>query len=525
MYQYLNLITDILEHGVEQADRTATGTLSVFGRQLRFDLAQGFPLVTTKRLHVKSIIHELLFFLSAASNIQYLQEHGVSIWNPWADEDNSIGKAYGYQWRAWEGSPQPLKITPRRRLKPKTHFNYLQFPLEVPDKSNSDTLIGRTFDSHCCGQFRVLAGDNHGYRIQFLTTGYQLPGISHEQMRQGSVTDIYYPIEYGVGFVGEQAIKTALDNQLYQCWRELLARCYHPKHPQYHHHLQEQAFVEPRWFNFSHFYADAKSLPNWGLFINDPHHYQLSKDYYHSNCYSAQSCVWLSQAHVNFYKNNILGAFKVFGTAHSKPFIELSPAVIAENYQLDINDIKAALKGQKSSVNGFRFEPLVDGDLYRYPLAIDQISQLIDGIQTQPYSRRHIVSAWNVAHLEAMALPPCHLLMQFYVAHNKLSCQLYMRSADVGIGLPFNIASYALLTLMIAQVCNLAVGELIVTLGDAHIYRNHIQALKIQQQRQPYELPTMKLNKTIKDIFSFKYNDFTLENYQAHPHIKMPVAV
>lgn len=260
MKQYLALVEDILTNGAEKADRTGTGTLSVFGRQLRFDLSEGFPLLTTKRLHVKSIIHELLFFLSGACDIRSLQEQGVSIWNPWADENNSIGKLYGYQWRSWNG-------------------------------------------------------------------------------------------------------------------------------------------------------------------------------------------------------------------------------------------------------------------------AIDQISAVINSIKNEPYSRRHVVSAWNVGQLDEMVLPPCHMMFQFYVSNGKLSCLFYMRSADIGIGVPFNIASYALLTLMMAQVCTLAAGELILTIGDAHIYKNHLVQLTTQLKRQPYPLPKMLLNKTIQDIFSFRYNDFNLVDYQAHPTIKMPVAV
>lgn len=264
MQAYLSLLQQVLNSGNLKEDRTGTGTISCFGAQLRFDLQQGFPLLTTKKLHTKAIIYELLWFLQGNTNIQYLNDHNVNIWNEWADENGNLGPVYGAQWRSWQ-TPQ-----------------------------------GNT---------------------------------------------------------------------------------------------------------------------------------------------------------------------------------------------------------------------------------IDQISELISQIKQNPNSRRLIVSAWNVADLPQMALAPCHCLFQFYVNNNKLSCQLYQRSADLFLGVPFNIASYSLLTMMIAQVCHLEVGEFIHTFGDVHLYNNHIEQAKLQLQRMPYALPQMQLNPAIKDIFAFQYTDFTLSNYQAHPSIKAPISV
>lgn len=264
MQQYHDLMQHILDHGVEKGDRTGTGTKSVFGYQMRFDLSQGFPCVTTKKLHLRSIIHELLWFLKGDQNIKYLKENGVSIWDEWADEAGNLGPVYGVQWRSWE------------------------------------TADGRK---------------------------------------------------------------------------------------------------------------------------------------------------------------------------------------------------------------------------------IDQIQKLIDGIKNNPDSRRHIVSAWNVADVDEMALPPCHSLFQFYVADGKLSCQLYQRSADVFLGVPFNIASYALFTLMVAQVCDLEPGDFVHTFGDAHLYSNHMEQAELQLSREARDLPIMKINPEVKNIFDFKYEDFELVNYDPHPHIKAAVAV
>jgi thymidylate synthase len=264
MQQYNDLLRHVMQHGTKKEDRTGTGTVSVFGYQMRFNLQDGFPLVTTKKVHTKSIIHELLWFLKGETNIKYLKDNGVSIWDEWADENGNLGPVYGYQWRSWP------------------------------------------------------------------------------------------------------------------------------------------------------------------------------------------------------------------------------------------------------SANGEH---------------IDQITQLIEQIKKNPDSRRLLVNAWNVSEISKMKLPPCHILFQFYVADGKLSCQLYQRSADLFLGVPFNIASYALLTHMVAQVCNLEVGEFIHTLGDAHIYSNHFEQVNLQLTREPLPLPTLKLNSEVKNIFDFTYEDIAIENYQSHPAIKAAVAV
>jgi thymidylate synthase len=264
MKQYLDLLDHVLKNGTRKSDRTGTGTISVFGYQMRFDLSEGFPVMTTKKLHLRSIIHELLWFLKGETNIKYLNENKVSIWNEWADENGDLGPIYGYQWRSW---------------------------------------------------------------------------------------------------------------------------------------------------------------------------------------------------------------------------------------------------------------PTADGQ------HIDQISQLVNAIKTNPDSRRHLINAWNVGEINKMALPPCHILFQFYVADGRLSCQLYQRSADIFLGVPFKIASYALLTLMMAQVCGLKPGDFVHTFGDAHIYLNHVDQVNLQLSRKPFPLPDMKLNPEIKSIFDFKFEDFELVNYQAHPTIKGEISV
>jgi len=301
MRQYLDLMQHVLDHGAEKSDRTGTGTRSVFGHQMRFDLQQGFPLLTTKKLHIRSILIELLWFLRGDTNIAYLKENGVSIWDEWADENGDLGPVYGKQWRNWVKT----KSRPRKPSDPAVS----QASLFDLGESNSDAMV--------------------------------------------------------------------------------------------------------------------------------------------------------------------------------------TPA----------------------------------GPRVRSKHGIDQIATVIEQIKKNPDSRRLIVSAWNVADIDSMALPPCHALFQFYVSEGELSCQLYQRSADIFLGVPFNIASYALLVLMVAQVCGLKPGDFVHTFGDLHLYANHVEQARLQLTREPRPLPLMKLNPAVKSIHDFKFEDFELLNYDPHPGIKAPIAI
>jgi thymidylate synthase len=319
MRQYLDLLRLVLDHGRPREDRTGVGTLGVFGAQTRFDLSEGFPLLTTKKLHLRSIIHELLWFLMGDTNIRYLQQNGVSIWDDWADENGDLGPVYGKQWRQWTRQRPPEK--PR------------------------------------------VAEDE--------------PSIVATQLDFGNL---------GVDF---------------KQW-------------------SDQGRIQP-----------------------------------------------------------------------------LGPR----------------LRGTKTASG-------------RERRSIDQIRNVIDELRSNPFSRRLIVNAWNVADVRSMALPPCHVLFQFYVsADRRLSCQLYQRSADLFLGVPFNIASYSLLTLMVAKVTGFQPGHFVHTFGDLHLYTNHLDQARLQLTRDPRPLPSMRLNPEVTDIDSFRFEDFSLENYTPHPHIKAEVAV
>lgn len=486
MKQYLELLKHVRENGAYKGDRTGTGTYSVFGYQMRFDLSAGkFPLVTTKHTHLKSIIHELLFFLRGQTNNNYLLENKVKIWNEWADENGNLGPIYSHQWRRYGGHPD----------------NAVQKKPKLPD----------------------------GVEANIIGIGY---------------CDITIPTE-------------GLVRQLYQAWRTMLCRCYDPKHDAYKYYGMVGVSVCDRWGVFSWFMEDVKLIGGWEAKLSNWNEFQLDKDTIGNGyLYSSKTCVWLSR------HDNMKGKYQYrHYVQHDNGDIAIieNPVNFYRTRELNQGNFCAMLRGEREKAQGWRLlrtEDLREG--------IDQIRNVIDLLKNNPDSRRIIVSAWNPTQLDQMALPPCHALFQFYSAplseyerkklldeklnagcrawnseeetfdeyldaleipSLKLSCQLFQRSADLGLGVPFNIASYALLLMMVAQVVDMVPGEFIWTGGDCHIYLNHLEQIDLQLTREPHPLPKMKINPEVNDIFSFKYEDFELVDYVSHPHIAMPVAV
>ena len=454
MRQYLDLISNILENGEDSSDRTGTGTIRIFGPQMRFNLQDGFPLVTTKKIHTKSIIHELIWFLAGDTNIRYLKENGVKIWDNWR---------------------KPLET-------------------ERP---------------------------------------YQLVEV------------IIKPYQERVS-VREKLIEGELAVRLYKVWSAMISRCYSGQKVSY-----RNISVCQRWQSFNKFYEDVQKLPNWWYKQDNWDNLELDKDYYGSNQYSPDTCVWLPVAENKVYHENVKAI--LITNAAGQTWTCLSSAEASRMLKVTKSTVwnwldKGTLKGLKRENKKFnnwsfdRIEPptgfvirkelITEGELgpiyskqWRDFNGIDQISNVIDSINNNPYSRRHIVSAWNPADIEDMALPPCHTMFQFFVSNGKLSCHLNQRSGDGFLGIPFNMASYSILTHMVAHVCGLEVGEFIHTIGDAHIYKNHIEQCQLQLKREPYELPQLKIKRTVDNIFKFKYDDFEILNYKHHPHVKGEVSV
>lgn len=437
MKQYLDLLQHIIDNGVDKDDRTGTGTRSVFGYQMRFDLSKGFPLLTTKKVHLKSIIYELLFFISGNTNQRYLTNRGVNIWKEWGDENLNLGPVYSHQWRNFGGK----------------HLNRMQPP--SPGKTDS------------------------------------------------------------AGYVkGENEIA----DKLYTTWRGIHARCYNPGKSTYYCYGGKGVSVCDRWFTFSLFAEDVKYIDGWENKEQHWDDYQLDKDLFGDGfTYSPADCVWVSR------ESNMRGKYTVkYKVGHDDGRVAefCNPIDFYTEHGISQGNFCQMLKGQRLRADGWFLISKED-----QTAGVDQLAELIDSIKTNPDSRRHLVSAWNPTDLQFMALPPCHCLFQCYVANGKLSLQLYQRSADVFLGVPFNIASYALLTMMLASVCGLQPGEFIWTGGDTHLYSNHFEQAKLQLSRKPFDLPRMAIRPGVTSLFDFKYDDFTLIDYTSHPGIAAPIAV
>jgi thymidylate synthase len=499
MEQYHNLLKDILENGEQRQDRTNTGTLSVFGRQLRFNLKDGFPAITTKKLAWKAVVSELLWFIEGSNDERRLAEilYGTrdpakktiwtgnaqaDYWVPKAKFDGDLGRVYGVNWKSWEGT-RLVNIKVLNDEKFKTDFDRTINP---DFTSNVSGIVGKQFSSNNHGDYVVIReyyqGKHLRYDCKFIITGYVATGVTKQNiLKTNQVRDLYYPSRYGVGAIGNKdAIDPKLIKLLEPTWDGMLSRCYNKKSSDYNNYGAKGVHVDSRWKIFEYFAADFTKIHNWQLKLDYPKEYTLDKDICGTNRYSSTTTRWASK------KEQV----------HNSGF---------RQYYIDPETNETKLVSKTFT---------------------DQIKTLIAGIKQDPTGRRHIISAWNVAELDQMALPPCHVMAQFYVHSNQtLSCHMYQRSADVFLGVPFNIASYALLTHMIAQICGLGVNELVISMGDSHIYKNHIEQVKEQLTRQEFPLPLLWLNPKIKNIDDFTMKDITLFDYQSHGTIKAEMAV
>lgn len=441
--QYLELLQDVLDNGTKKEDRTGTGTLSVFGRQVRFNLNEGFPLLTTKKVFWKGVVEELLWFLRGETNIKSLVEKNVHIWDAWVDENGELGPVYGWSWRHWNAKPKAIKQ-----------------PAPVLREGLEATYLG------------VANGKNKELSI------------------------------------------------LKKTWEGMISRCYNKNDIGYILYGGRGVHVCNRWLEFEVFAEDAKTLPNWSLKENNPRKYVLDKDGLGDGfLYSPKMCQWITQHENALLKNDTVITVRNIESKQETSFT--NPALFCKSQGFTDKNFSDLWTNNKNAKirNGFELVSIKKND------GIDQIAQIIEEIKHNPDSRRLILHAWNVGQLDKMALPPCHMMAQFYVQNKRLSCQLYQRSGDIFLGVPFNIASYSLLTHMIAQVCGLGVGDFVHSFGDLHIYSNHIDQVKEQLSREPRELPKLVLDPSIKIIDDFRSEHIRIENYNPHPTIKAEVAV
>lgn len=527
MREYLDQLSSVLDYGYTRGDRTGTGTISLFGPQYwvrMYSLGKGrtgcFPLLTTKKMFFRGVVAELLWFLSGSTDNRVLQKQGVHIWDAWATkeqtakfgrEENDLGPIYSKQWLSFgEWSKQVAEVPPRQ---PSTFSDTPTHPLAGKPQ----------------GAFDILPGDTHGAdgrlycQVRFQDTGYTYT-IRRDQAERGAVKDPYAASVCGVGYLGEPSAPTLTASQIFnlkKTWVAMLARCYLPRCKEYTFYGAKGVRVCERWKCFADFLTDAQRLLGFYDKKDNLRGYQLDKDHYQATVYSRETCVWIPASMNKAYM-------------HATPFRAVSPTgavmhhfsteAFAKAHDLNGHSIARVLRGERPTHKGWQFSPSEKKNL-RFTSPRNQIAWVIEEIKRNPNSRRLLVSAWNPIEADQVELPPCHTLFQFYVRNGALDCKLYQRSGDAFLGVPFNLASYALLQCMVAHVTGLDVGRFIHSFGDLHIYRNHMEQVKEQLGRKPKDLPTLRLNPHVKDIFAFTLDDISLNGYDYHAPLKGAVAV
>ncbi|BEH88035.1 hypothetical protein [Klebsiella phage phiKp_21] len=517
MKQLLDLYDKILKEGVQSTDRTGVGTIKLIGQQMRFDLSKGFPAVTTKRLAWKAMVSELLWFIEGSHDERRLCEilHGTrdsekkTIWSdncldrakndPNRFNGEIVGNMYGMNWRYQPSEPHSYQF-----IKRKSYIDDYVEKHVCPEITSEFNGI-KIHQSATCGEYEVVGKQNNNIVIRFLDTGsYKIV-----KRTSRSIKDFFKPSIEGVGYLGGVIPDTLTARKLYQIWKDMIIRVYNPRK---NHVSYKDVTVCKRWHNFMNFYNDSFSLWGFQEFVDSGYSHQLDKDYYGSNIYSPDTCIFISSS-LNKTLNGGGYGFKIY--------------IYKDNIFYSITDLQKYRGLSRKAQLPKELTILEDNETHvvRPKIYIDQLQRCIDLIKNDPDSRRIVITSWNSRDIENAALGMCHPLVQWFVINGKLSCIFYMRSTDSFLGLPFNIASYALLTHMIAQITGLEVGELIYNGGDCHIYLNHIEQVKEQLQREPIELPKLWLDPTITDIESFTMGSFKLLDYNPMPTIKAPMAV
>lgn len=533
--QYLELLRNILKYGQVRGDRTGVGTTSVFAPcPIQIDLSKEFPLLTTKKMFTKGMIHELLWFLKGDTNVKYLQDNNVRFWDSWADEDGNLGPVYGQQLRHIRNY---YWIVPKVFQKPKSLD---PCPLKKPVilvslEESKTTLLGRTFESKGSGMFTVIqelpSSAVYGHTrflVQFKDTGYTTE-VDYSGVRQCTVKDLYRRTVFGVGYYGDYDDKDPLNLELLTTWREMLRRCYHKSCSSYKSYGSRGVHVSEPWHNYSVFQKEVKKIPGWVLKADNPSDYSLDKDMrLAANRYGVDTCMWASKEEQSWNTTQVTPFSATSPSGESETFISLGEMV--KKYKMNVSAIHRCLKGNLKSHHGwtsfsYLLSPIA-GAVLRVKV-VDQLQELISGLKIDPASRRHVISLWNPHDLHRMNLPPCHgIVTQFYVSGNTLHCSTYQRSADAFLGLPVNLASYSLLVKLVAHVVGLEPGTLTYNLGDCHIYNNHLEQVREQLSRKPFQAPQLLLAaSTPSNILEITEAHISLEGYQCHSTIKGEVAV
>lgn len=541
-YEYLDLVSTTLDTGTQKGDRTGTGTISTFGHQMRFDISDGsVPILTTKKMHLRSILHEICWYMRGETSSYELENEGVRIWKEWCSNKGELGPIYGAMWRSWK--TDTISAIPKIKVDKQEHI-YPKWAKIPHNTSATKKLVNATRQTNECGKITVVdvyhtkrSNGETTYNVQFANTGFVKTDVRKTSIDNGNVMDPYEPRVYGVGYLGEYDKNDIHLKQLQSHWYKILERCYDTSVESYYRYGAIGVFVDEHWFNFANFQKDAKKLANWNDKRQFPKGYDLDKDYYQSKCYSLNTCVWLSREENTLYRRN--PDLITMTTPDGRVKQSLSARELAAEFDLSESLVYRCLTGKINDTKGFTFTSTVapEGTQFRKDLPIDQIAEALHQIKTNPNNRRIIITGWDPSLLPdtnksfdenvtagKQALPPCHMLAQFYVADGKLSCKLTQRSADIGLGVPFNIAQYSIMTHMMARCAGLKPGEFIWSGGDCHVYNNHIEKLQEQLTRKPFPSPTLVLADRAK-MEDFEFEDFSIVEYGNHATIKMSVAI
>lgn len=516
--QYLQLCQKlyhkILDEGFQTEDRTGDGTCKVFGTQMRFDLQKGFPLFTHKQVFMRGIFEELMWFLRGDTNNNSLLAKNVHIWDEWEKDFGFLGAIYGHMWRYFPTTKHSNVVEIKIREDAYYGFEEPDVPFLPPIDCDLNSEEMWAIESW-------MEGKNTKYKYQ-CKSGFigEVTRPNWRASKRLSKFDGYKRTIANVGFLGKPKV---VNERLYTLWRNMITRCYDKKDPSYLNYGAKGVYVSPIWHSYERFQDTVASVPFFHLWVKGEN-VCLDKDYFGSGVYSPNTTIFLPM-HINSKIVRSVTTLKV--KYKGKIYFNWS----------DIGKVV----GMKAETVRLRFERLgyvkKSGDaelvkpkrgyLFRPQVYFDQIEWLLNEIKTNPNSRRLIVSGWNPAVLEDQALPPCHTLFQFFVEKGKLSCQLYQRSADLLLGVPFNIASYALLTHLVAAECDLEVGEFIWTAGDIHVYKPQFQGLEeICLNRFSLPAPKLKLAKVRKgEIESYQWEDIIIEDYEHLGKIEIPVSV
>ena len=545
MQQYLDLIKDILENGHDQIDRTGVGTRSVFGRQLRYNLQEGFPLVSVKFTSIKTIFKELVWYLRGDTNTKFLRDNKVTIWDEWADSNGDLNNVYSKQWRRWScydladskvALIKVLKASDFRNVK-NCEFEY-SVELETP-KTQNDPLVGTTLGE---GRKSAIVLENIGkrsgniyYKVQFLQYPHTIVLVSGPNLKRLQYANPYATNNFG-GCYGNYDRKFENVKKVMTLWENMVTRCHYKNSPIYDQYGGKGIFVDSKWRCFEYFLKDIKSIPGYEQWAANPSEYDLDKDYFGSDCYSRFTCIFLPKKYNRYIltKQDYGCLYTAFNKKTGDTFKFTTISAFLKRYGIkDVDIVNRAFRLQNGETKDWKFtkESPPEGYVWRQKFFVDQIANLIDSLKNDPFSRRHIVSAWNVGDIDNMALPPCHYFIQWNVTPSgKLNCMLNLRSQDVALGKSYNVACYSLLTHILAKICGYEVGEYIHTIGDAHIYHNHFEGVKEMLTRKPFPLPKLIVPEHLTSIDQIineeiTWDDFKLVGYQYHPKINFDVAV